>query len=70
MDGHEREDVVEHRGRFLEQMLSLEQRMGTWSGEEMDVYQEPANTIDKRIVMIVHNESIFCVEWNGSANAK
>jgi hypothetical protein len=37
VDGHERDDVVAHRTRFLKDMESLEARTAEWSGDNMEI---------------------------------
>jgi len=60
VDGHEREDVVEDRIRFLESMKNYEKLMSTYSGDDMEVITPPIlNPGDKEHVLVVHDETIF-----------
>jgi hypothetical protein len=60
VDGHEREDVVQHRGEFLGSMEVLCQRCNVYSGETMEVVTPPVLAEgQKRVVIIVQDESIF-----------
>ena len=60
VDGHEREDVVQHRGEFLGSMEDLCQRCHVFSGDSMDLVTQPIlMNGQKRVVIIVQDESIF-----------
>jgi hypothetical protein len=59
VDGHERPDVVDHRTRFLATMLDIETRQGYWTGNDMEIFNEPElGDRQKRTVLIVHDECI------------
>ncbi len=56
VDGHEREDVVAHRVRFLEQMKEYEKRFFTYqctSDDEVPIRPQ----CDKPLIYIVHDET-------------
>jgi hypothetical protein len=60
VDGHERDDVVAHRLRFLDEMYELERRMEVYEGENMDVVVPPQlQAGEKRVVFVTHDESVF-----------
>jgi len=60
VDGHEREDVVEQRRRFVKEMEELEKRMATFEGEEIEVVVEPFLAPgEKKLILVVHDESTF-----------
>ena len=60
MDGHERVDVVEHRGVFLGAMGEFCRRCNVYSGDLMDEVTPPVLIEgQKRVVIIVQDESIF-----------
>jgi hypothetical protein len=40
-DGHERPDVVEYRGKFLEQMFAYQRRMATFEGDDLSTVVPP-----------------------------
>src|SRR5947209_9174009 len=51
-DGHEREDVLEYRAIFLEEMKELEQFMPTFVGDEM-IQINPEIPINQRLYIFV-----------------
>jgi hypothetical protein len=59
-DGHEREDVVAYRVKFLQQMATLRHRMAIYEGDNMNQVIQPtllSNVLE--IVPITHDESVF-----------
>ena len=59
-DGHECEDVVEDRRRFLQQWAELQKRMITYEGENLDQKILPVLSPDvSKIVPITHDKSVF-----------
>jgi hypothetical protein len=59
VDGHEREDVVEYRLQFLDDMKVYERKMVYWSGDDMSEVHEPVlEPGEKSVVLIVHDECI------------
>jgi len=59
-DGHEREDVIADRHRFLEQWAELRNRMATYEGENLDQVILPVLPHGvPEIVPVTHDESIF-----------
>lgn len=59
-DGHEREDVVEYRARFLAQMQQFEEKMPVFEGEDMNVIKMPSlGSGEKLHILVVHDEWIF-----------
>ena len=59
-DGHEREDVVKYRNRFVEALQPYQVRMETYSGDNMETVHPPVlQPGQKRVVMVVQDESIF-----------
>jgi hypothetical protein len=60
VDGHERDDVVEHRGRFLADMQGYERRMVTYAGENLENMVMPElEPGAKRVVLVTNDESVF-----------
>ena len=60
VDGHERNDVVEHRIRYLTQLEEIESRARTFEGPEMETEIDPVLAEGKRrAVVIVHDESCY-----------
>ena len=59
-DGHEREDVVADRHRFLWQWAELRERMATYEGKDLEQIISPILPPDvPEIVPVTHDESIF-----------
>jgi len=59
-DGHEREDVVADRHRFLEQWAELRKRMATYEGENLNQIILPILPHGvPEIVPVTHDESVF-----------
>src|SRR5262249_19872730 len=59
-DGHERDDVVEYRRNFLQEIAGLRERMATYEGDTMDQVVPPALPPGIReIVPVTQDESIF-----------
>jgi hypothetical protein len=60
VDGHEREDVVEYRLKFLNDMQNIERKLSTWNGTNTDTETKPIlKANEKRSVFVVHDESTF-----------
>ena len=60
MDGHEREDVVQYRVKFLEQMAEFERFMPIFSGDNMEVETSPFLLPGEKVhILVTHDESIF-----------
>ena len=60
VDGHEREDVVQHRNEFLNKMEDLCLRCTQWEGEELEIAVHPVLADgEKRTIFIVQDESFF-----------
>ena len=60
VDGHEREDVVQHRNEFLNKMEDLCLRCTQWEGEELEIAVHPVLADgEKRTIFIVQDESLF-----------
>ena len=69
-DGHERDDVVLARRKYLTDMSEYEMRMKVFEGENMEVVIEPSlNEGESEIVLVSHDESCFhanddnAVQW-------
>lgn len=59
-DGHEREDVVKYREKFLSQMQEYERFMPKPSENDIMIIVEPSlGPGEKRYILVVHDESIF-----------
>ena len=59
-DGHERDDVVEYRKTFLQEMEAYQARMRTFSGDNLEIVTEPVLMgNEKPIVFMTHDESCF-----------
>jgi hypothetical protein len=58
-DGHEREDVVEYRKKFLERLQNLCNLMSVFEGEDMIEIEPVLTPGQKKIIMINHDESTF-----------
>jgi hypothetical protein len=58
-DGHEREDVVEYRKKFLERLQNLSNLMSVFEGEDMIEIEPVLTPGQKKIIMINHDESTF-----------
>jgi hypothetical protein len=66
VDGHEREDVVEHRKRFLAEMMHHQRLFSYWEGENMDTHIRPTLMDgEQEIVLIVQDE---CIIYTNDAN--
>jgi len=61
VDGHERGDVIEDRGRYVVEMKGHQRYMHKYSGNNMDVVTEPEMLYadGKRLVLVVHDETTF-----------
>jgi transposase len=59
VDGHEREDVIQHRIEFLQAMQIYEGRMLVWGGADMNEHLIVLPEGIKPVVFIVQDESIF-----------
>jgi hypothetical protein len=60
VDGHERDDVVEYREKFLDQMKIYERYMPIFDGENMEQVTWPSLNSDEKIhILVTHDESIF-----------
>ena len=60
VDGHERIDVVQHRGEFLNSMRDLSLRCYQWEGQTLEIAVPPTLPEgEKRVVFIVRDESLF-----------
>ena len=58
VDGHERDDVVEDRKKFLDSISPFQSRMETYSGDNMEIVHPPVLAPGvKRIVLVVQDES-------------
>src|SRR5437868_10837524 len=59
-DGHERDDVVAYRNRFLKQMTELQPRIGVYERENINQIISPIlapNVLE--LVPIIYDKSIF-----------
>lgn len=63
VDGHERDDVVEYRKKFVERFKEYEQRFHSWDelGDKEDNVPVPGTDLQgqSHLVLITHDESIF-----------
>jgi hypothetical protein len=60
VDGHERDDVVEYRKKFLDQMEIYERYMPIFDGENMEHVIWPSlNSGEKKHILVTHDESVF-----------
>ena len=60
IDGHERDDVIQYRGEFLKNIFYYETFMEKYSGDFMDIVEQPTFPPGgKRHVLVVHDESLF-----------
>lgn len=60
-DGHEREDVVDYRVKWAQQMMQWQKRMETYplDNENTDPVQPNLKENEKKMVLVTHDESIF-----------
>ena len=60
VDGHERQDVVQHRQRYLDQMALIEPRTLKYDGNKMEntIYPDLQDG-QRRAVCIFHDESCY-----------
>src|SRR5207248_2908848 len=58
-DGHEREDVLEYRAKFLEEMKTFEQFMPTFVGNEMIQINPDISSNQQLHIFITHDECLF-----------
>jgi hypothetical protein len=59
-DGHERDDVIEYRSRFLDEMLEYQRRMFTYTGDDMEIAIRPDLRDGERpLILVTHDESCF-----------
>lgn len=58
-DGHEREDVVTYRSKFLEEMKDLERRMVRYEGETMEPIPPVLGAGERELILVTHDECIF-----------
>ena len=49
VDGHEREDVVEYRKNFLEEMMQYQRYFSHWEGEDMETQIYMGRELEERI---------------------
>jgi len=65
IDGHEREDVVEYRKVFLEEISKLERRMPVFSDDLEEITWPDDDT--QPLILVTHDECIFSA-YDGSRN--
>ena len=58
-DGHEREDVLEYRAKFLEEMKTFEQFMPTFVGNEIIQINPDISSNRQLHIFITHDECLF-----------
>src|SRR5436190_23942951 len=58
-DGHERDDVLKYREKFLKEMKELEQFMPTFIGNEMTQLNPEIPSNQKLHIFITHDECLF-----------
>ena len=59
-DGHEREDVVKYRNEiFIPKMLSLENRVASWTGENLETIVPPKDIDAGECVIFAHDECCY-----------
>ena len=58
-DGHEREDVIEYRKKFLEEMQFYEKYMPIFEGENMEQKNPILLENEKLHLFVVHDECLF-----------
>jgi hypothetical protein len=58
-DGHERDDVVEYRKKFLEEVAKYEPYIANYEGETMDKILPNLQTDKKEHILVTHDECIF-----------
>ncbi|OAD74392.1 hypothetical protein PHYBLDRAFT_111766, partial [Phycomyces blakesleeanus NRRL 1555(-)] len=60
VDGHKREDVVKYREEWSQQMMTYKKRMEEYSGDNMEVVEEPKVLHgEKKLVLVTHDKSTF-----------
>jgi len=60
MDGHERPDVQDFRQGWVKRMLDNQTRMALFSGENMELVEEPAlDEGERKLVQVTHDECAF-----------
>jgi hypothetical protein len=59
VDGHERDDVKEHRKKFIRQILSVIHRTDQFLGEDLSLELPLLNSEEKKLVLVWHDESCF-----------
>lgn len=59
-DGHEREDVVAYRKKFLRTMKEFERKMAKYEGEAMDAISPMLGVGERELIFVTHDECIFC----------
>ncbi|CAG8645634.1 8845_t:CDS:2 [Cetraspora pellucida] len=59
-DGHEREDVVEYRKRFLEEMRTLERRMARYKESIMELILPVLGVGERKLILVTHDKCSFC----------
>src|SRR6266498_4500852 len=58
-DGHERDDVVEYRKIFLEEIAKYEPYMASYDGETMEKILPNLKDNEKEHIFVTHDECIF-----------
>src|SRR6266498_4394865 len=58
-DGHERDDVVEYRKKFLEEVAKYEPYIANYEGETMDKILPNLQNGEKEHILVTHDECIF-----------
>ena len=59
VDGHERDDVVKDRVRYIHELQAMVKFMCRYSGDNMDEVTEPSlGDGDREVVLIVHDEMV------------
>ena len=58
-DGHERDDVVEYRKKFLEEVAKYEPYIANYEGETMDKILPNLQNSEKEYILVTHDKCIF-----------
>jgi hypothetical protein len=60
VDGHERPDVVDHRNRFVDEMMVWQSRMEKFVGDEMETCIQPElSSGERKVILVTQDECIF-----------
>ena len=59
IDGHERDDVVSNRSRYVHELATYLPYMCQYGGDRMDIVTPPQKTDKAEVILVVHDETVL-----------